>query len=99
MRFIALAASAMADVGTNGWDYSKGSYIGPKPDYAEGTDDKIRQISKIRPWTPYEAPEKAYPWTPDLLPECPGADSGRTLLDDQETYATKYPNVGATCRM
>ena len=40
----------------------------------------------------------AEPWDKDSLPECP-KDPSRTLMDDRKTHVTKYPYVGATCKM
>ena len=40
----------------------------------------------------------ATPWDKDSLPDCP-ADSGRTIMDDGKTHVSKYPNVGATCKV
>ena len=38
------------------------------------------------------------PWDKDSLPDCP-ADPERTVMDDGETHVTKYPYVGATCKL
>ena len=37
-------------------------------------------------------------WDPDTLPDCP-ADPKRTKMDDMKTHVTKYPYVGATCKL
>ena len=39
-------------------------------------------------------------WDPSTLPNCPddiSPDIKRSILPDYETYATRYPMVGATC--
>jgi hypothetical protein len=38
------------------------------------------------------------PWEKDTLPDCP-KDKTRTRLDDFKTHVTKYPYVGATCKI
>jgi hypothetical protein len=38
------------------------------------------------------------PWDKDSLPDCP-EDADRTVMDDAETHVTKYPFVGATCKL
>ena len=38
------------------------------------------------------------PWDKDSLPDCP-EDKDRTVMDDGETHVTKYPFVGATCKL
>ena len=40
----------------------------------------------------------AEPWDKASLPDCPKDDS-RTLMDDRKTHVTKYPYVGASCKM
>ena len=40
---------------------------------------------------------KPLSWDPNTLPACP--PHPRTLLDDGETQAVKYPFVGASCKM
>ena len=43
-------------------------------------------------------PKDAQSWDPATLPACPdGIPHDRTLMPDHETYASKYPSVGATC--
>ena len=37
------------------------------------------------------------PWDKDSLPDCPAEP--RTVMDDGKTHVTKYPYVGATCKM
>ena len=37
------------------------------------------------------------PWDKASLPACP--DAPRTIMDDGETHAVKYPFVGATCQL
>jgi len=46
------------------------------------------------PWV-YDASKT--PWDKDSLADCPGP--GRTIMDDGSTHVSKYPNVGATCKM
>ena len=77
MKFIALAAFAQAISWTA---YDTQSYVGPKPGLHDDTDDAISKISKVRKVEPYVPPVKAYPWTPELLPDCPNPP--RTILDD-----------------
>ena len=36
------------------------------------------------------------PWDAASLPACPD-DKTRTIMDDQKTHVSRYPNVGATC--
>ena len=38
------------------------------------------------------------PWDRDSLPDCP-EDEARTRMDDGKTHVSKYPNVGATCKL
>ena len=38
------------------------------------------------------------PWDRATLPDCP-ADKTRTRMDDFITHVSKYPNVGATCKL
>ena len=37
------------------------------------------------------------PWDPESLPDCP--EGKRTKMDDMKTHVTKYPYVGATCKV
>lgn len=37
-------------------------------------------------------------WLKDTLPDCP-KDKKRTIMDDGKTHITKYPYVGATCKI
>ena len=37
-------------------------------------------------------------WDKDTLPDCP-ADKTRTVMDDGKTHVTKYPYVGASCKI
>ena len=37
------------------------------------------------------------PWDKDSLPDCP--EPTRTKMDDGKTHVTKYPYVGATCKV
>ena len=37
------------------------------------------------------------PWDKDTLPTCP--DAPRTVMDDGKTHVTKYPYVGASCKL
>jgi hypothetical protein len=41
---------------------------------------------------------KDEPWLKESLPDCPTDDS-RTIMDDGKTHVTKYPLVGASCKM
>ena len=41
--------------------------------------------------------KSAEPWDKDSLPTCP--DEPRTIMDDGKTHVTKYPYVGATCKL
>ena len=57
---------------------------------------KLRSKQKDNgPWT-WDSSKT--PWDKESLPECP-ADGARTIMDDGKTHVSKYPNVGATCRM
>jgi len=56
---------------------------------------KAVKLSKDGPW---EWDKSKTPWDRDTLPDCP-ADTGRTIMDDGKTHVSKYPNVGATCKM
>jgi len=38
------------------------------------------------------------PWDKASLPDCP-SDATRTVMDDGKTHVSKYPYVGATCKM
>ena len=37
-------------------------------------------------------------WDPKTLPECP-SDPARTIMDDGKTHISKYPYVGASCKL
>ena len=37
------------------------------------------------------------PWDKDSLPDCP--EGRRTIMDDGKTHVSKYPYVGATCKV
>ena len=41
---------------------------------------------------------KPVAWEKDTLPDCP-EDESRTRMDDGKTHVSKYPNVGATCKL
>ena len=41
---------------------------------------------------------KREPWDKASLPDCP-EDRSRQLMDNGETFPTRYPYVGATCQL
>ena len=54
------------------------------------------------PAVPAKKEVKPIAWDKDTLPACPkDASPGipRTLMDDAVTFPTKFPRVGATCKM
>lgn len=59
------------------------------------SSSKAVKLSNNGPW---EWDASKTPWDRDTLPDCP-SDSGRTIMDDGKTHVSKYPNVGATCKM
>jgi len=37
-------------------------------------------------------------WDPKTLPDCP-SDPARTIMADGKTHISKYPYVGASCKL
>merc|ERR1719362_1577888 len=58
----------------------------------------VKLRSKQRDAGPWTWDSSKTPWDKETLPECP-SDDARTIMDDVKTHVSKYPNVGATCRM
>jgi hypothetical protein len=68
--------------------------IGGEPD--DKTDDKADTVPAA---VIKEDPViKPVAWEKDTLPDCP-EDESRTRMDDGKTHVSKYPNVGATCKL
>ena len=62
------------------------------------TSKAVKLRSKQRDAGPWTWDSSKTPWDKDSLADCP-SDAGRTIMDDGKTHVSKYPNVGATCKM